>query len=155
MVLKCENVRDGLPVAARSAVGIILVQVAIEAMVVLKPAREETASFRMVLAQPSRVRGCGGMLREAHSPTLRSRAEGGGWERALWCGRVPSICPNWISTKNKKSWVGRFRLERGQRYFAALQSVYGGLSRHRLELVTDVGHDHSLVWDGSLEHLFS
>ena len=50
---------------------------------------------------------------------------------------------------------GRFRLERGLRYFAALQAVFGGVGRHRLEVVADVGHDHSLMWDGSLQQLFA
>ena len=48
---------------------------------------------------------------------------------------------------------GRFRLERGRQYFAYLQAFFGA-PVHRLRVVPDVGHDHTLMWDASLSDIF-
>jgi len=54
--------------------------------------------------------------------------------------------------------MGRFRLERGRLYFAALQAFYNRTAAapvHAMVEVPNVGHDHTLMWQGGLRQLFS
>jgi hypothetical protein len=66
---------------------------------------------------------------------------------------IPGCVSHGLETTCMDMFEGRFRHERGVRYAAYLE-VYYGKPTHRLRIVPDVGHDHTLMWDGSLEIIF-
>ena len=66
---------------------------------------------------------------------------------------VPGCVSHGLETTCMDMLEGRFRLERGQRYKRYLDAFYGKPT-HSLFVVPDVGHDHSLIWDSSLQQIF-
>ena len=67
---------------------------------------------------------------------------------------VPGCESHGLETTCMDMLEGRFRLERGLQYSRYLAAFYGRETVHRLFVVPDVGHDHSLIWDGSLAQIF-
>ena len=66
---------------------------------------------------------------------------------------IPGCVSHGLETTCMDMLEGRFRLERGQKYAQYLEAFYGRPT-HRLFVVPNVGHDHSLIWDGSLTQIF-
>ena len=66
---------------------------------------------------------------------------------------VPGCHSHGLETTCMDMLQGRFRRERGLRYYRYLREFFGGPT-HRLYLVPDVGHDHALIWERSLDEMF-